>query len=242
MGKTKTRKPLKGLTFEDVWEALMETRDRQEKETRERKEAQRESQKKFDEQMEESRKESRKKDEQMAESQKESQKKFDERMAESQKNFEDQMKESRKEFDKRFGDLTNRFGEIVEYMVAPNLLEKFREFGLNFLTASSNFKVRDPENNIFFEIDIKLDNSDKTMLVEVKTKLTVEDVQGHANRMEKMRLYNTIHGHKRTLLGAVAGVVIKPNVKKYALEQGFYVIEPSGETFAITPPPNVKAA
>jgi hypothetical protein len=26
------------------------------------------------------------------------------------------------------------------------------------------------------------------------------------------------------------------NVKKYALNQGFYVIEPSGETFNITPP------
>jgi hypothetical protein len=26
------------------------------------------------------------------------------------------------------------------------------------------------------------------------------------------------------------------NVKKYALKQGFYVIEPSGETFNIIPP------
>jgi hypothetical protein len=29
-----------------------------------------------------------------------------------------------------------------------------------------------------------------------------------------------------------------PNEKDYALKQGFYVIEPSGETFNITPPPN----
>jgi hypothetical protein len=26
------------------------------------------------------------------------------------------------------------------------------------------------------------------------------------------------------------------NVKEYVLKQGFYVIEPSGETFSITPP------
>jgi hypothetical protein len=31
-------------------------------------------------------------------------------------------------------------------------------------------------------------------------------------------------------------VVMTPYAKKYALKQRFYVIEPSGETFIITPP------
>ena len=48
--------------------------------------------------------------------------------------------------------------------------------------------------------------------------------------------YADLHGDKRRFLGAVAGVVMTSNVKKYALKQGFYVIEPSGETFNITPP------
>ena len=74
------------------------------------------------------------------------------------------------------------------------------------------------------------------MLVEVKTKLTTEDVKDHIARLEKMRKYADLHGDKRTFLGAVAGVVMTPNVKEYALGQGFYVIEPSGETFNITPP------
>jgi hypothetical protein len=37
-------------------------------------------------------------------------------------------------------------------------------------------------------------------------------------------------------LGAVAGVAMTSQVKKYALKQGFYVIEPSGETFNIISP------
>jgi len=74
------------------------------------------------------------------------------------------------------------------------------------------------------------------MLVEVKTKLTTEDVKEHIERLEKMRAYADSHGDKRAFLGAVAGVVMTDNVKKYALDQGFYVIEPSGETFNITPP------
>ena len=74
------------------------------------------------------------------------------------------------------------------------------------------------------------------MLVEIKTKLTTKNVKGHVKRLEKMRVYADLHGNKRTFLGAVAGVVMTPYVKEYALRQGFYVVEPSGETFNITPP------
>jgi len=37
-------------------------------------------------------------------------------------------------------------------------------------------------------------------------------------------------------LGAVAGAVMTDNVKEYALKQGFFAIEPSGETFNIISP------
>ena len=141
-----------------------------------------------------------------------------------------------KETDRQLGKLGNRFGEAVEYMIAPNLREKFRELGLDFLQISSGTVVSDYDNKIFFEIDVFLQNGDKAMLVEIKTKLTTEDVKDHIARLEKMRNYADLRGDKRTFLGAVAGVVMTPHVKKYALGQGFYVIEPSGETFNITPP------
>ena len=157
-------------------------------------------------------------------------------------NREQQM-ESRKEFDrqikeinKRFGDFSNRFGEIVEYMVAPNLQHKFREMGFNFHKANSPSKFRDYDNNIFFEVDIMLENGDKAILVEVKTKPSIDDVQDHIERLEKMRKYANLHGDKRSFLGAVAGVVMTDNVKEYVLKQGFYLIEPSGQTFNITLP------
>ena len=163
--------------------------------------------------------------------------------AEQQKETDRQIKESRAEYDrqirdlnKRFGDFTNRFGEVVEYMIAPNLREKFRELGLIFPKANPNSDVSDYDNKIFLEIDVMLENGDKAMLVEVKTKPTTEHIQEHIERLEKMRKYADLHGDKRTFLGAIAGVVMTLNVKNYALGQGFYVIEPSGETFNITPP------
>jgi len=137
---------------------------------------------------------------------------------------------------KKFGEFTNRFGEIVEHMVAPNLREKFSEIGLEFNVAASTAKFYGDRKEVLFEVDILLQNGDKAMLVEVKTKLSTEDVKEHIERLEKMRAYADAHGDKRSFLGAVAGVVMPDNVKEYALKQGFYVVQPSGETFNITPP------
>jgi hypothetical protein len=140
------------------------------------------------------------------------------------------------EYNKRFGEFHRRFGEVVEYMVAPNLLKKFREYGFKFHEAMSDRVFSDDDDNTLFEVDVFLENSEKAMLVEVKTKLTTEYVKDHVKRLEKMRKYADLRGDKRIFLGAVAGVVMTPHVKKYALGHGFYVIEPSGETFNITPP------
>jgi len=136
----------------------------------------------------------------------------------------------------QIGKLSSRMGEVVEYMVAPTLRKKFRDLGYIFPQVHQNSDVSDYDNNIFLEIDVKLENGDKVMLVEVKTKLTAKDVQDHIKRLKKMRVYADLHGDKRVFLGSVAGVVMTNNVKEYALKQGFFVIEPSGDTFNIIPP------
>jgi len=81
-----------------------------------------------------------------------------------------------------------------------------------------------------------LQNGDKAMLVEVKTKLSTKDVKDHVKRLQKMRAYSDLRGDKCSFLGAVAGVLMTTHTRNYALDQGFFVIEPSGETLNITPP------
>jgi hypothetical protein len=154
------------------------------------------------------------------------------RITEKHKEIDRQMQET----DRRLGKLSSRMGEVVEYMVAPNLREKFRELGYNFPQVHQNYDVSDYDNRIFLEADVKLENGDKVMLVEVKTNLSIYDVKDHVKRLKKMRKYADLHGDKRTFLGSIAGVVIKPNVKEFTLKQGFFLIEPSGETFNIIPP------
>jgi len=74
------------------------------------------------------------------------------------------------------------------------------------------------------------------MLVEIKADLTISDINRHITRLEKMRRFADIRGDKRHFIGAVAGIVVEDDVREYALSQGFFLIEPSGENFNITPP------
>ena len=137
--------------------------------------------------------------------------------------------------DKRVGELSNRFGDMVEYMVLPNLLTKFEELDFTF-TKANRTEIKDKEHAIFMEIDALLENGDKVMAVEIKTKPSINDIDYHIEHMEKLRIYADLHNDKRIYLGAIAGVVFSDSEKIYALKKGLYVIEPSGETFKITEP------
>jgi len=200
----------KNISFEQVWASLDRLTESQKETDRQIKESQQETARQI----------------------KESQLETDRQIKESQLETDRQIKD----INKRFGEYSNRLGEIAEYMVAPNLREKFRELGFNFPKANRNSDVSDYDNNIFMEIDVMLENGDKALLVEVKTKLISDHVNAHIERLEKMRKYADLHGDKRSFLGAVAGVVIPDNIRKLALSNGLFVIEPSGETFRITPP------
>ena len=163
---------------------------------------------------------------------KENAREADRRLKDTAKEYDRQIKD----LNKRFGDFTNRFGEVVEHMIAPNLCDKFIELGHDFPRSSDNMRFKDRVNDIYFEVDYFLENYKKAILVEVKTKLFIGDVKDHIKRLEKMRKYADLHDDNRTFFGAVAGVVISPHVKEYALKQGLFIVEPAGETFNITPP------
>ena len=138
--------------------------------------------------------------------------------------------------DKQLGKLGNRFGEMIEYMVKPNLVGKFRKIGFVFTKASSAPLHVEGENRILSEVDVFLENGDKVMIVETKSKPSTEDINDHVLRMEKLRIWADKRNDKRKYLGSIAGMVFNDNEKNYAKKCGFYVIELSGETFTITAP------
>jgi hypothetical protein len=152
--------------------------------------------------------------------------------AQRQKEIDRQMKET----DKKISKLGSRFGEAVEAMVLPNLVDKFRELDFVFTKAYPGATITDEKNRIIAEIDITLENGGKVMIVEVKSKPNTIDVKNHIKRMEKVRHHADMHGDGRKYLGAVAGLVMNDDMRNFVLQNGFYAIQPSGDTFNIAVP------
>ena len=208
-----------GLTFEKVWAALMENREQIKETGLQLKET--------DQRIKETDQQIKETDRQLKENA--------QQMKISTEQLKEQMKETDLQLNKRFGDFFNRFGDMVEYMILPNLVTKFAKLGFTF-TKANRTEIQDREHNIFMEIDALLENGDQVMAVEIKNKPSTDDIHYHIERMEKLRVYADLHNDKRVYLGAIAGVVFSDSNKIYALKKGFYVIEPSGETFKITEP------
>ncbi|MDR1231077.1 MAG: hypothetical protein LBK61_06725, partial [Spirochaetaceae bacterium] len=147
----------------------------------------------------------------LAEQTKENDRKLTEQMKENDRKLTELHAETEraiKATNKQIGRLGGRYGEMVEAMVMPNLVDKFRKMGYAVNRASRGSTIEDRENGIAAEIDITLENGGTVIIVEVKSKPTTEDVNDHVKRMEKVRRHANLHGDRRTFLGAVAGMVV----------------------------------
>jgi hypothetical protein len=58
----------------------------------------------------------------------------------------------------------------------------------------------------------------------------------HQERLEKFRLVSDAKGDKRRFLAAVGGGLVQENVRIFALKQGMFVIQQSGENIEILKP------
>jgi hypothetical protein len=199
-----------GLTFEAVWALIQET-NRQMKET--------------DRKMKET-------DRQM----KETDLRIEARNAETERFI----RELTAKTDRQIGKLGSRLGEMVEHIMSPKLQKKFEKFGYRFNHLSRNHAIEDQNKKRLAEVDVLLENGEYAMAVEVKTHLTTEDVQDHVKRMGILRRIADEHQDRRKYLGAVAGAVIDKEVPDYAVKNGFFLINPSGETVDIEAPEGFK--
>jgi len=155
----------------------------------------------------------------------------------------EQMKETDrriKETSRKISDLGSRIGEIVQHMVAGNILEKFQDLGYDVTGCSPNKSFKNKELGISGEVDLLLDDGKIAILIEVKTTLESADVRTHIERLVKYRRYADARGFgdKQCFIGAVAGTVVKDEAAQLAQENGMYVIVQSGEAVRIIPPPD----
>ncbi|MDR0629668.1 MAG: hypothetical protein LBG24_08560 [Treponema sp.] len=159
-----------------------------------------------------------------------------------------QIKEAQQETDrqmkvlqKNMGELGNRFGELAEHLVIPNIVQKFNALNYQFEDTSKERKFFNPATGrLEAEFDILLENGTYSIGVEVKTKPADKDVAEHISRLEFLRRYKDKKGDKREIRGALAGAIMPENVRQAALRAGLYVIEQSGDTVKIEEPKQLR--
>ncbi|MDR1212135.1 MAG: hypothetical protein LBK40_07890 [Spirochaetaceae bacterium] len=156
----------------------------------------------------------------------------DRQMKETDRRLDKMMAET----DKKIGKLGNRFGELVEHLVMPNMVEKFRALGYAFTKAGPGIEFYDSKGKPLAEVDLWLENGEFALAVEVKSCLHIQDIKDHVRRMETLCRYAEERNDKRKFLAAAAGAIVRQNVREYAVKNGFYVIEQSGDTVKIEVP------
>jgi hypothetical protein len=240
-----------GLTFEKVWAAIQET-------NRQLKERMVETDRKFQETGRQMKEEMEKRSEKVDREMEKRKEEFDRQMEKRREEADRQMEKRREEEEKRFqenerllrqnqkmmSDLGRKFGKIIEHMFIPNLKENFNALGYEFEKSSPNVLIESKDHQIYTEIDVFLENGDCALAVEVKTQANIDDIREHIERMEKLRRYFDLHHDPRKLFGAVAvaAAVMPGNVHDFALKQGFYIINQTGDNLSVEEPPNKAKA
>jgi len=153
---------------------------------------------------------------------------------ESFKKFQDETRKAAKEMQKNIGGLGKSLGSMVEHILTPGLPQKFKKLGYSF-NRIATYKYAE---GVYAQIDGMLENGTQAVAVEVKVTLRQGDIDEHLLRMEKIRNYADEHGDKRQFMGAMAATVTDETTRNYALKQGLFVIEPSGEDVKVTKPDN----
>ena len=213
----------KGLTFENVWAALMEMKESQ-METKKRLD---ESQQRIEKNLDETKK----------------------RLDESQQRIEKNLADFKKNTEKTINDLSsnlgglgNSLGRLTEALLTAELWEKFSDLGIPVTRQSNRMKFRDGKR-VLTEVDLLIENGEYMILVEVKTDMTIRQVDNHIKRIGIVRRYLDDHNDSRKIMGAVAGgAAVADDVMKYAQQEGLYVVVQSGDTIELADMPDgIKA-
>ncbi|MFH7244971.1 MAG: hypothetical protein ACHWZW_19215 [Spirulina sp.] len=126
--------------------------------------------------------------------------------------------------------LTTRWGQFVENLVEPAVVRLFQERGIEVQETSRRLKSQRPGASM--EIDILAVNGDVAVAIEVKSRLSRQDVEDFLGRLPKFKQafpqYGAYHIH-----GAVAGIELDKGVDRYAYQQGLFVIKQTGDTVTL---------
>jgi hypothetical protein len=136
------------------------------------------------------------------------------------------------------GGLNLSMGDLVETLFAPHLGEKFDVYQYNLRRTFRRVPIYDDTNRLRGEIDILLSNTTVCMVMEIKRWLDkTSQVDEHIKRMQLISTYPPAEVKGKKILGAIAAAAVNPDVREYAEQSGFFVLELTGEDVRLLEPP-----
>ncbi len=147
------------------------------------------------------------------------------------------LSENFKKTEQLVGRLSNRWGEFVEGMVAPAIINMFQDRNIKIDRVFNRVKAR--KNSDTMEIDIIGANSDYVTVTEVKSKLISGDVKKFVEKLDKFKNFFPEYKDKN-IVGAVAGINMDTSVVNFAVKKGLFVIAQKGEIVEIVNSPDFE--
>jgi hypothetical protein len=132
--------------------------------------------------------------------------------------------------DQRIGRLTGRWGEFVEGLIAPSIVEIFNKRGIdieNIYQRATAHKGADT-----MEIDILGVNGEYAVVVEAKSRFDDQDVKDFLEDLKEFKRFFPTYADKK-IIGAIAAVVMHKSVGRFAYKRGLFVIGQSGDRVKI---------
>ncbi|TAN65430.1 MAG: DUF1887 family protein [Methylobacter sp.] len=135
-----------------------------------------------------------------------------------------------KQVTENIGRLSNKLGDFIEEMVHPAAVRLFQERGIDVHEVHRN--VSSTRHGEGIEVDLLVVNDTDIIAIECKSTLSIDDVNDHLERLEKLKRLLPAYSNKQ-VMGAVTAMVIPENVAQYAYRQGLYVIGQTGNQLVV---------
>ena len=139
----------------------------------------------------------------------------------------------------RFADLSHPLDDFTEGILRPSAVRLFQGRGIAVHEVHSRTIIT--RDNETVEIDLLVVNDTDLVAIECKSRLTREAVENHIALLGKIKRLQPRYA-AMNLYGAVAGIVIDSDARKFAENSGLFVIAQSGETVEILNAPDFAPA
>ena len=127
--------------------------------------------------------------------------------------------------------LSSRWGAFVENLVAPAALRRFQ--GQGFAVQEVYQRVKSERGSQNLEIDILVVDDTVAVAIEVKSRLTQRNLRQFLKNLDRFKTAFP-HYADYQLYGAVAAIEMDGDVDRYAINQGLFLIQQSGESVKIS--------